>query len=157
MHDMHFKITWEKFLCKCDIRTLDIAPTFTVPEIENQLEKTRFPVVIALTDIRFIFDGYSTDIRENSRFSPHSVQTNNDLTVVQPDLGTGSTCSRQVITFIRIGWVPAELFDTKLGHSVLRFPSSFSSRGIVFSSGNVFLSSQVHYISTTHTSSEVIR
>ena len=38
--------------------------------------------------------GYSTDIRENLRFSQDSVQTNNDLTVVQPDLGAESTCPR---------------------------------------------------------------
>ena len=39
---------------------------------------------------------YSTDIHQNSRFSPDYVQTNNNLTVVKPDLCAASTCPRHV-------------------------------------------------------------
>jgi len=46
---------------------------------------------------------YSTDIRQKSRFSQDSVQTNSNLTIVQPESCVGSTFQRHVTNLIRIG------------------------------------------------------
>ena len=103
MHDVHFKITWKKFPANDKFPASMTLPQHTRGQrLITSWKKTRFPVVMALTDNRFLFDGYSTDIRQSSRCSTDSVLTNLTCIVDRKHLPTSDPIYPKVFTQLPI-------------------------------------------------------